>query len=265
MKMTVNKTFDWKVFFALWFAAIFAAIAVLPYALALQSGTGRPLPPVLQASPGVQILRNIFVLGVSTAAGLLLAKRIGLGAPILEAWFGGESTADKIRAVLPVSVLLGIATSVSVILLEAFIFQPAMMRELGASAAALNVPTAQPAAWMGFLASFYGGIVEEVLIRLFLLSLLAWLGSFISKTAEGKPTRLVFWIANILAAVVFGLGHLPATMGLVPLTFWVTLRAIALNGLAGILFGYLYWKRGLESTMIAHFSADIVIHVLAAL
>jgi membrane protease YdiL (CAAX protease family) len=68
------------------------------------------------------------------------------------------------------------------------------------------------------LASFYGGISEEVMLRLFVMSLLAWLGSFISRTAEGKPTSAVFWISNILAAVLFGLGHLPATAMLIPLT-----------------------------------------------
>jgi membrane protease YdiL (CAAX protease family) len=35
-----------------------------------------------------------------------------------------------------------------------------------------------------------------------------------------------------------------------------------LNGIGGVVFGWLYWKKGLESAMIAHFSADIVLHVL---
>jgi membrane protease YdiL (CAAX protease family) len=139
-----------------------------------------------------------------------------------------------------------------------------MLKELGDKANDL-AQTAQPPAWQGFLASFYGGIVEEILLRLFVMSLLVWLGSFISKTTEGKPTSAVFWIANILAAVLFGLGHLPATALIIPLTPLVITRAIMLNGLAGIGFGYLYWKRGLESAMIAHFSADIVLHVLFAL
>jgi hypothetical protein len=38
-----------------------------------------------------------------------------------------------------------------------------------------------------------------------------------------------------------------------------------LNGLGGLAFGWLYWKRGLESAMMAHFSADIVLHVITPL
>jgi membrane protease YdiL (CAAX protease family) len=39
-------------------------------------------------------------------------------------------------------------------------------------------------------------------------------------------------------------------------------RALILNGIPGIAFGWLYWRRGLEAAMVAHFSADLVLHVL---
>ncbi len=39
-------------------------------------------------------------------------------------------------------------------------------------------------------------------------------------------------------------------------------RASVLNGIPGLAFGWLYWKRGLESAMVAHFSADILLHVI---
>ena len=140
---------------------------------------------------------------------MLLAKRIGLGTPVLDAIARGESVLNKVRVFLPISIGLGILASVLIIGLDAYIFQPALIQELGEKANALNL-TIQPAAWKGFLASFYGGIAEEILLRLFVMSLLAWLGSFINKTKDGRPTNIIFWIANILAAILFGLGHLPA-------------------------------------------------------
>jgi len=33
--------------------------------------------------------------------------------------------------------------------------------------------------------------------------------------------------------------------------------------MVSLLFGYLFWRRGLESVMTAHFSADLVLHVIA--
>jgi membrane protease YdiL (CAAX protease family) len=262
----MKKPFSWKTFFILWGAVVFGVIAIIPYTLELQSGILQDLdlPIPLPLLITIQIVQNSVLFGVLIALGLFFANRIGLGLPILEARLRGETVADKVRAILPVSIIVGAVASLLIIGLDLAFFQPALVRELGDSADALNLQTAQPAAWKGFLASFYGGIVEEVLLRLFIMSLFAWVGSFINKSSDGKPTSAVIWIANILAAVLFGLGHLPATATLLPLTPLVITRAIVLNGLAGIGFGWLYWKRGLESAMIAHFSADIVLHVLLA-
>jgi len=98
-----------------------------------------------------------------------------------------------------------------------------------------------------------------------MVSLLAWLISRVWKDAEGKPTAGGMWLVIIVASVLFGLGHLPATAQLAPLTPLLVTRAIILNGVAGLAFGYLYWKRGLESAMLAHFSADILLHVILVL
>lgn len=263
MKTRIN----WKVFLILWIASLLAVIAVLPYTLELQSSLLEnlpatiPLPVVLAA----QVLQSVVMFAIAILAGLFFASRVGLGAPILEAATRGEAVSDRVRAVLPLSVLLGVIGTLVLLGVEAFLFQPALLKELGDAATALNLWTAPPAAWKGFLASFYGGIAEEILLRLFLMSLLVWLGRFLSKTVEGKPTVAVIWVANILAAILFGLGHLPATATLAPLTPLIIVRAVVLNGLLGIAFGWLYWKRGLEAAMISHFSADLVLHVLLAL
>jgi membrane protease YdiL (CAAX protease family) len=261
------KTINWKVFWILWIAAVLATILLLPYVFEMQSSAvdltklGLPLPVVLI----LQIVQNAILFAIAIFAGLFFANRAELGTPILDAATRGEPVADKVRSILPLSIALGVVTTLLVLGLEFFYFQPAMMKELGDTAAALNLQTAQPAAWKGFLASFYGGIAEEILLRLFVMSLFVWLGKFISKTTEGKPTIAVFWIANILAAVLFGLGHLPATALLIPIIPLIIARAILLNGLIGVVCGWLYWKRGLEAAMISHFSADLVLHVLLAL
>jgi membrane protease YdiL (CAAX protease family) len=56
-------------------------------------------------------------------------------------------------------------------------------------------------------------------------------------------------------------GHLPAASRITPLTPALIGRTLLLNGIAGAVFGYLYWKRGLEAVMIAHGTADVVMHV----
>jgi CAAX prenyl protease-like protein len=102
----------------------------------------------------------------------------------------------------------------------------------------------------------FGSIAQAIQVRLLVLSFFAWLRRFIGKTPEGQSTNAVLWIANVLAALLFGLGHLPAIMLLlIPLTPLIVIRAVILTRLVGIACGWLYQSRGLESAMISHFSA----------
>ena len=114
----------------------------------------------------------------------------------------------------------------------------------------------------GVLASiFYGGSVEEVMMRLFFMSavvLVIWKVFFRKYTAENMPQK-VYIIANIAAALAFAAGHLPATaasLGALPL--YMLARCFLLNGLGGFLFGDLFVKDGIGYSMIAHAFAHIV-------
>ena len=69
------------------------------------------------------------------------------------------------------------------------------------------------------------------------------------------------WTANIFVAIIFGLGHLPAALKLTNPSAFEIFRVLFLNGIAGIVFGWLYWSRGLWTAMLAHFVTDLMIHV----
>lgn len=250
---------NWKIYFILLIGAVLSSLAVLPYALALQPGIQTDISTLIIQ----QIIQGGAIFAVMIFLGMILMKRIGLSTPILDLVTKGESASEILRRILPISIVLGVAVGLVIIGLD-FAFRPILLNELGDKADLLKQGV-QPAAWKGFLASFSGGIGEEIQLRLFLMSLLAWFGSFISRTSEGKPTPAVFWIANILAAIIFGLGHLPAMATILPLTLLVVIRTVMLNMIGGITFGWLYQTRGLESAMVAHFSADVVLHVLLAL
>ncbi len=233
-------------FLALYAAGVAGVILVLPYSLALS-----PLPKDLSLPiVFVAVLaQNAVVVGIAVAAGLWFAGRVGLGAPHLESAIRGEPIGERLRAMLPPAIALGLAVSVVVLFVEALVFLPQLPP-------ALRGAGALPPLWSGFLASFYGGITEELLTRLFLVSLFAWL---CSRVASGAG---VYWAAIVTSAILFGLGRLPTTARLVPLTPLVVARAVVLNGIPGLVFGWLFWRRGLEAAMVAHFSADLVVHVM---
>jgi len=228
-------------------AGFLGALAVIPYSLEMAAQSPlvsqtqsvseiRMLPQLLQA-----LVMALFVSGI----GLLAAKAVGL--PI---W--------SRTGVLPAAAIAGIAAAGILLGLELLVFLPRMPAEL--ASADMNI-----ALWKRFTASFYGGITEELLMRLFIMSGLVWLLRFLWHTPEGTPATGVVWAAIIITAILFGLGHLPATKMITALTPLIITRAIILNGLVGILCGWLFWKHGLIAAMTAHFSADIVLHVITPL
>jgi hypothetical protein len=262
--LPTRRPYSWKLFLIVFAGTVVGIFAVIPYAQRLTSAT--PRPSNLPIGPGLllvlQVAQNILLYGVLAGIGLLLACRIGLGLPFIEGWLKQSPIRGRFPRVLLLSVIVGIVGGFVIAALDQWVFGPPLrllLHSRSITAPAGTVPTA----WQGLLASFEGGITEEVLLRLFVLTSLAWLGSLLSHDAEGRPSLGILWLANVLAAVLFGLGHLPATAAAgLPLNTLVISRAIVLNGLLGVAFGWLYWTRGLESAVIGHFSADIVLHVI---
>ena len=185
--------------------------------------------------------------------GLKLGRKLGLGAPLLESWLNNDPS-EKTRTSLRDGLFVGIAVGV-VLLVIVLALVPTLPKLPFVAAAKIVL-------WKRILACFYGGIYEELLTRLFLLTLIAWLATKLLRQDVATLTPTTFWIANLAVAILFGLGHLPSASLVMPITPLVVVAALLLNGIAAIAFGLLYRKHGLESAMIAHFSADFVLYVM---
>ena len=104
----------------------------------------------------------------------------------------------------------------------------------------------------------YGAVIEEVMLRLFWLSLIAFALHKLFGRKNEAPTVAILIIANLIAAILFAAGHLPATEQMLGLTPMLVFRCFLLNGGFGLMFGWLYRKYGLRYAMIAHGGCHIV-------
>jgi membrane protease YdiL (CAAX protease family) len=250
----MGKLINWKVFWVLLGTSVLGIVCTLPYTLTVQAGLLEELPIPLDLLLTLQIVQNIVLFAFFILAGLYLAGKVGFRTPVLERWSRGEEVESALKSILWVSIILAVLAAFLIVALD-FSFYFIFPTEPIYSVELPEIPV-----WQGFLVSFYGGINEEIMNRLFLMSLIVWMLSKIRKTVEAEPQGLIVWLAILAAAVIFGLLHLPSTAVLVPLTPFVITRSIILNGIAGTIFGWLYWRKGLESAMISHFVADIIIH-----
>ena len=113
------------------------------------------------------------------------------------------------------------------------------------------------------VASFtYGGVVEELMMRLFLMSLIALImWKLLWKKEEVMPTKALV-VSNILVALLFAAGHLPATAVSIDLTPMIVLRCFLFNGGMGLIFGRVYRKLGIHYAMISHIFAHVGMKLL---
>ena len=105
----------------------------------------------------------------------------------------------------------------------------------------------------------YGGVIEEVRLRLFFMSLLALIGWKLFFRKENAVPEKMLVISNIITAALFAAEHLPATIQLFGhLTPMLICRCFLMNGAFGIVFGLLYRKYGIQYAMLAHMLTHIV-------
>jgi membrane protease YdiL (CAAX protease family) len=231
-------------------AAALSVLMLLPYALTtMPEAMMRRLPP-WPVFATLEFVQSFAIFALAAWGGLRVGYRYGLDAPLLRRLLGEQST-KTVATNWPLSIVLGCVVGATCVAVAVLLpITPA-----GAAA---------PGWWKGLLASFYGAIGEEVLCRLFLVTFFVWAGVRLLRRAS--PSTTIYVTAIVLAALLFGAGHLPQLAAVSGgLHAGAAIEVVALNALCGLVFGWLFWRRGLEHAMLAHFSADLVLHVAAPL
>ncbi|MCP8969865.1 CPBP family intramembrane glutamic endopeptidase [Ectobacillus ponti] len=231
------------------FVGFIAAIPYLQATLgAVLQGANIPIPAAIAAS----VVQGTVMAFAAAWIGLKLGERVGLGAPIVRRWVHREGDAAFKRKDVLLAVLGGAVATGFVIALELLVFMPQLP----------VLSQKQPeVSWLaGMLTFIQGGVYEEILLRLLLMTLIVWLlQRLFARGGSAQPWMYITGI--VLAAVLFGLGHLPATEQVFgSLTALLVVRAIVMNGVLGLFCGWLYWRKGLEYAMIAHAVGDILLH-----
>ena len=199
-------------------------------------------PEMLALSGAVQygILYGLIL----AAIGLIISKKVGL-------W--KEFSFDK-EAAVPTAIIAIIA-ALCLFPGDRLIFGPfsSWVRDM------YNVSPGLPKIISGLLV---GGVVEEVMMRLFFMSLVVLIISKLFCRNEKEIPVTVFTAANIISALIFAAGHLPGTMAMTTLTLPLLIRCFLFNGGLGLCFGWLYRKYGIVYAMIAHGSAHLISDLL---
>jgi membrane protease YdiL (CAAX protease family) len=224
-----------------------AGASTIPLLLPALPPEARDLPLPLPVFCVVLAVQLVVLYGVFAFGGLRLARTRGLNpAPELTAlWEHQAARVGWSRAA--VAFVIGLACGTLLIAAVAAIqhFLP------GTLPATLHPPGIVTA----LVSSVAGSLGEEILFRLFGLSLLLRL------LPEGK---VGIGLAVVVSALAFAAAHAPALVFLfggwqeVPLVSWAWL--VVLNGLLGVTFALVFLRAGVICAILAHLGTDLVWH-----
>lgn len=246
-----------KQFVILWAAGFIGVVSFLLVDLsALVANLPLPaeaeIPPITTELKLLSLIQPTVILTAAVLGGGLLAPAVGLSAPVVEAVAAGRNSISVIRSQILPSLIGGFVGGLALIVTERF-FAPWLPPEVVVRIAGLDNLFPLTTRLL------YGGITEELLIRWGLMTLLVQIMRKLFRNNREPPPALYFVTAILLSAVIFGIGHLPIVFLLFPETSPILIIYIVFaNSLFGLIAGFLYWKRGLESAVFAH----MCIHVL---
>ena len=203
------------------------------------------LLPLPNSKALMSLVQPFLLLIVAIVLGTLVDRQVGLGAPILSEKFDFEEMKPRLKDVLKFGGMDGAGLGVVLMGIS-------LVSEIGMTG---RIHHQSPSLDLSFItALLYGGLSEEIMMRFGLMTLIVWL---IFKITKSKADW-VFVAAILLSSFLFAAGHLPIAYAHLETVSWGVLAYILIaNSTAGVVYGYLYWKKGLECSMMAHMMTHI--------
>jgi len=226
-------------------------LVMLP-ALRVMIRNGQAPGMSLDTLAALSLIQPALLLIAGAAIGAALAPRLGFTSHVANVNVRGPFAAE-----LPPAIASGLVTGVVIAGLDIALFRHA----------APPAATASTRAILDGLVGgvLYGGITEEIMMRWGLMSLVVWAGGRLLARDAARPPASIFVAGIVIVALLFAAGHLPAVAMITPLNAGVVGRVLLLNAVAGLLFGWLFWRKSVESAMVAHASAHVVFAAAQAL
>ena len=183
-----------------------------------------PFPP-----PVLALLLALIAVAFIVFVGVYARTRVGLDVP---------PTAAHLLLAFPIGLVLG---GITLAMLPLAGLQSRIIAEAA-------IPL-----WKRFVIAFDSSIIEELLFRLFVMTVVAWALSRV------MPRNAAIWAGILVAAIAFGAAHLNRWIQMGPM---VITAVMLVNAFIAIALGIIYRKWGIEAAIVAHFGGDVAAHVI---
>ena len=227
--------------------AAIAASEPLPKTLLL----GAHLPEL--AFRAVTFVNTALLLAVLVGLGTVAAREVGLYSVFAPQVPIRGKTRDHVFHWVQAAILIGGAMGIAQILFDRWFWAL-----IPADQALLLRHAAQLSATVPVARLMFQALTEELMLRWGLMSGLLWVLVLLFRQRPARPSAMIVWVAILGVCVLSVLGQMPAVLSAVssdPSSI-LLVRTMAISAFAGIAYGWLFWKHGLESAVLAHMIAQ---------
>jgi membrane protease YdiL (CAAX protease family) len=251
----LRSRFPWKYATGLTLVSIVGCILVVPFTadLLAQVQTEPLVKALMPLIMAIQVIFESVLSFLMILLGLGLGRSLGLVWPPLDGWDSGTERGRRFRSALVLATALGLVSAAIIVGLSHGI-NPFLNS---------NKTIKLPNWWASLLGSLGAGIREEVWLRFGVMTFFVWIGAKL--TRQTAPGAAIIWTANLLACLLFGAVHLPQAFAFFGVQAALVVSVLIGNGVPGLIFGWLYWRKGLIAAMVCHAVADIVFKVIVPL
>jgi len=201
------------------------------------------LPPVVINL--LMLINPAILLLISVLVGIALFDKVNLTVPVISGLLEKKWQPTIFKQQLKYGVLLGLLAG-ALIMLIAYIYGFFVAEELEMLASDIELTL--------IARLLYGGITEELLLRFGFMTLVVWIFFKLAKRLNNSA----YWTGIVIASILFAVGHFPVVFSSLSNPSLLLLSYILIaNAVGGLIFGWLYWKKGLESAIIAHAFAHV--------
>ena len=235
-----------KLGIALFILGLLGVLTMLTVTIPLDSLPKEVLDKISPQSLKYLVLVNpTILLLIAVVVGTLLYDKVGFSVPTISSILKIEQPKIKLIEQVKFGVLFGLLAGI-LTTINGIVFKFSLPQEFIELGNKIKITT---------VARFlYGGLTEELLMRFGFMTLVVWLVSKITKNLSSST----YWTGILVASILFAVGHFPVVFNAVenPSISLLTYVLIG-NSIAGLFFGWLYWRKGLEAAFIGHIFAHV--------
>jgi len=239
-------------FLRLWLLGLIGAGITAAQPLPASLLLGARVPEL--AFRALAFFNTALILAVLVGLGTVAAREVGLYSVFAPQVPSGTRPRDRGLHWVQAAILVGVTVVGVQVAFDGWFWRIVPTNQVLLLRHAAELSAASPMSRLIFQA-----LTDELMLRWGLMSGLLWVLALLLRQKSGRQRPALVWTAILGVTTLYIAGQAPSVLNVLSTdpASMLLVRSVAASAVAGIAYGWLYWKHGLESAVLAHVLAQV--------